>query len=298
MANLVPATLHPGEQFPLVFLIGDHTDTATYFVRAVIRRSSNRETLSTVDLTDRGSRLFDGTWQVADDTSGRGMWINITYTIYENSAYTIRSARYHEDQYDYLVIDRLSSGGVGGGFDFNYKQLRKIVAEEVRKIKTADLADALVLLRKIGSDVSRIPTENVDLQPVISRVGDAIKAVDAIEPPDFAPVLNAIKGIDPERLHGAVTRTLAVLESVDTTLEEIKTRAQEANQTFLPDTAERMERIAKNLEAVKTEFKDFLGAISVKNFRDSLFNDAVLRGKGETENEKADVLSRRAAALL
>ncbi len=50
--------LNPHEQFTIVRQIEDHTDSSTYYVRAVVRNAKPDALLATVNLTDQGSRRF------------------------------------------------------------------------------------------------------------------------------------------------------------------------------------------------------------------------------------------------
>jgi hypothetical protein len=135
--------LNPGEHFVITHQIGDHTDSTTYYVQAVVRNARTDATIATVNLTDRGSQRFSEEWQVPQDPSGQGFYISITTTVYTDSNYSAKSALYSEEQERLLIQTRpnpnLGYGGGGGGHiggdEVNYKKIKKIVKEEIAQIK-------------------------------------------------------------------------------------------------------------------------------------------------------------------
>ena len=78
-------TLQPQASFTLVRQIANHTDSSTYYVRAVIRNAYTDELISTLDLTDRGSQRFSKNWQVPADPSGEGFYLSIVTSVYTDS---------------------------------------------------------------------------------------------------------------------------------------------------------------------------------------------------------------------
>lgn len=128
--------LNPREIFTVVRQIEDHTDNSTYYVRAVIRNAKTDALITTINLTDQGSRRFSGPFKVPADVSGQGFWVSILTSIYTDAGYTTKSPNYGDKMDTYLVQDRLPFNPnypvpVGGGSDIDYKRIRKIVEEVV-----------------------------------------------------------------------------------------------------------------------------------------------------------------------
>lgn len=189
--------LHPQETFTIVRQIEDHTDTNTYYVRAVIRNAKTDAILSTVNLTDRGDRRFAYEYRVPADVSGQGFWIVILTTVYTDAAYTTKSENYGEKMDTYLVQDRYNSnlgGGGGGGPDIDYKKIRKIVHEEVEKVEIPEVIIPpypVIDLRPLERKIDQLPTsfpefpsipvsERVDLSPIMESIAKVKEQIDAL----------------------------------------------------------------------------------------------------------------------
>ncbi len=182
--------LNPSEQFPIVRGLTDHTDSATYYVRAVIRNAKTDAILATVNLADQGDgRRFLYTWQVVADSSGQGLWISITTSVYTDSGYTTKGT-YRDEFETYLVQDRVNPfllGGGGGGADVNYEKIKKIVQEVIKgipvpkevKVPKTDLSAVLEAIGGLREAVSAITIpipSPVDLSVVLSKIDQAIAA--------------------------------------------------------------------------------------------------------------------------
>lgn len=190
--------INPRENFVITHQIGDHTDSTTYYVRAVIRNALTDTVIDTVELIDRGDQRFSQSWQAPEDVSGQGFYISITTTVYTDSGYTAKSALYSEEQERHLVQTRLNpnlgmGGGGGGGVDVDYKKVRKIVNEEVSKIEFPEViipepveypeidldsvrSDISTLNRSMGelvetiTSLPRFEKTNVDFSGVMDKI--------------------------------------------------------------------------------------------------------------------------------
>lgn len=180
--------LSPREYFTVARGLEDHTDGATYYVRATIRNARTDELLDTINLTNQGDgHRFSLPWQVPADPSGQGFYILITTSVYTDSGYTTKSELYG-DKYDtYLVHRRASAsfGAGGGGADVDYKKVRKIVEEvvgqalktipvpEKPEIPAPDLSSILEAVRDVGTSVRAITIpeqKEVKLQPILDAL--------------------------------------------------------------------------------------------------------------------------------
>jgi len=174
--------VRPNELLPIVRLIEDHTDTNTYFVRAVVKNARTLAILDTVDLTDNGSREFSKNWQTPADSVGLGLYIIITTTVYTDSGYTTKSDRYGEKLDTYKIeINQAHFGG--GGDSTDYRRLRKIIQEELGAAKP---------------EFPEIP--KTDLSTVVNGLNSLAKKIDGIvipkpEKTDLSAVLRLLEAI-------------------------------------------------------------------------------------------------------
>lgn len=223
-------TLNPAESFPIVRVLGNHTDTATYFVQAVIRDATTDVILDTVNLTDLGNRRFRKAWKVVyDNTFSAGRYIIITTTVYTDSGYTTKSENYSEEVETYLVQQRwnmATMAGLGGGGSpvIDYKEVRKIIVEELAKIveklakiefsktetsKPVDMSIATKEIIKTTSDkVDKIEItvlekleklEKIDLYPLEKGLEKIIKEISMLprfEKTDLTPIIKASEKIN------------------------------------------------------------------------------------------------------
>lgn len=204
--------LEPREYFTISRQLDDPTDTATYYVRAEIRKAIDDSLIDTVDLEDVGGQRFRKKWQVPADPSGQGFYIVITTKVYTDNGYTNVSPNYGIDEKVYLVQKRYNPVlGAGGGVDVDYKKVRKIIQEEIKKIpkveipkaEKVDLSSVYSELREIKRRVEgiKIPELKVDLSEVIKELRGVKEAVNGIEIPepekiDLSPILDRLDSLE------------------------------------------------------------------------------------------------------
>jgi len=211
--------LQPQANFTVVRQIANHLDSATYYVRAVIRNAYTDEILKTLNLTDKGSQRFKGDWLVPADPSGQGFYISIVTSVYTDNGYTTKSENYGDEENTYLVQNRVLFGGTGGGgAGVDYTRIKDILSKEVSKIPemidVPDYSTYLEALRNkinaVSKDVAKIPTERVDLGEVLGGIAQILVAINdkAVTPPtDIQPIINAIASL--EQTTGVTARELA-----------------------------------------------------------------------------------------
>lgn len=154
--------ISPQEPLPLVYLLSDPTDTATYYVRAVLRDSGTNTVIATINLTNQGNRRFSAVTQAPNDASGLGRYIDITVSVYTNSNYTTKSDNYQEEMTKYLVQTRWSlafGGGGGGGSDIDYKKIREINLDILKS-----------LLEQIPPSTPQPVNVEVKLTPILEKL--------------------------------------------------------------------------------------------------------------------------------
>lgn len=211
--------LNPREYFVIVRQLQDHTDSSTYYVRALVRNSRTDEILQTIDLDDKGNRRFVKQYQVPADVSGLGLFIDITSSVYTDSEYTTKSGNYGDENETYLVSDRMRSGigSGGGGSDVDYKKIKKMLTEAINSIKfpkitipeypefpeipKTDLTGVLDQIDSVKQLIaSRPEPKETNLDTVIEAIEESsdrlIDAMYALPDTDIDPILEAIKGMD------------------------------------------------------------------------------------------------------
>lgn len=205
--------LQPSEYFTIVRQIPNHTDSSTYYVRAVIKNSLTDAIIATLNLTDLGSRRFKKAWQVPADVSGQGFYIDITTSVYTDSGYTTKSENYGDDNNSFLVQTRAKAGlGGGGGVDIDYKKIKKMldtlsesIVSAFPKVKEVEITPILNALKSLESGLATLNDKEDkpdDLSPVVAQIKDlgasVIKEVKAQKPttPDLSPILKKLDEID------------------------------------------------------------------------------------------------------
>lgn len=276
-------TLNPREIFTIVRQLQDHTDSATYYVRAVIRNSRTDAVIKTIDLFDKGSRRFTAPWDVIADVGGLGTFIDITTSVYTDSAYTTQSGSYGDENETYLVYDRSKqgSGGGSGGWspEVDYKKIKTMLDTAIKSIKfpkfpempempeipefpeiEIDLSGISGQLEEIKTMIDAIPeAPKLDLEPVLDAIIESedrlIDAVSALpEPPatDLTPVLEAIRGLDPSDTVEALKTVVSKMETDMPDISEWANKFKDQLKEFMyvtsgekKQTADPMERVSR-----------------------------------------------------
>ena len=150
--------LLPGTSHFITWQKQNLLDTATYYVRAVIRDVSTNSILDTINLTDQGSsQRFSGTWDVVQDPTGLGREISIVKTIYEDSGYTQVSGAYGawEDRYTIYQFKNLNTGGGTATSTLDYslfeKIIRKIIQLELKQLPKPEKIDLSNIQLRTGN---------------------------------------------------------------------------------------------------------------------------------------------------
>lgn len=204
--------LHTAARFTIVRQIANHLDSATYYVRAVIRNAYTDEVIDTLDLEDKGGQRFKKDWKVPADPSGEGFYISIVTSVYSDSGYTTKSENYGDEENTYLVEDRPLGGrgagaGVSGGIDA--RTLRRILEETFEKNKPEEVKppempkmrfdEVLTAIKEMGVELKPEKPEPVDFSGVIEGLRSLARMINEKEvtpPADLAPVITAIEQLD------------------------------------------------------------------------------------------------------
>lgn len=203
--------------FAVVRQIADHTDSTTYYVRAVIRKAYSDEIITTLDLDSKGSQRYSKAWKIPADPSGQGFYISIVTSVYTDSGYTTKSSSYGDEEQTYLVVDREPiSSGRGGGGSLGRRDIRDIITEELAKFAEKNISKEKEIieddkpekeekeekdydkrfdaLEKIISKLPKEKPEKINFKPILNLLTEIKVAVESIEMPqiDFNSVIEAI----------------------------------------------------------------------------------------------------------
>ncbi len=247
--------LSPRTQFAIVRQIEDHTDSTTYYVRAVIRNAQTDVLLDTINLTDRGSQRFSKNWLVPADVSGTGFYVSILTSVYTDSGYTTKSQNYADKMETYLVQERynpnIHMGSVGGGSDINYKTIKKIVEDVIfeSKLSTLENVNLSVIesnINNIGNIISSIRDSilsGVD-QKISSHATSIVSKIDSIKIPppekvEYSFILEPIKKIN----DSLVKITEDIITATKTDKDEMKSTVMDAVTKTLNNNTNKLNKL-------------------------------------------------------
>lgn len=229
-------SIQPKEKFPIVRVLGDHTDATTYYVRATIRDPITDTTLAVLALADLGSRRFYYEWEAPSDVSGLGRYVDITTEVFTDSGYSSKASTYADENNSYLVWDRISGiKGGGSSADIDYKKITKIVKDATPKppkeVDFYPLQESLKSLEGLIRAIKVPEAEKINLSPLMAEIENLsqqlkrsevaiIDEVQAKEIPeqekiDFAPLLEAFQNSPSVQV---VEAAIKLIENFDDTL--------------------------------------------------------------------------------
>lgn len=245
--------LRPQTTFTIVRQIEDHTDPATYYVRAVIRNAYSDTIIATVNLNDKGSQRFTYNWTVPNDP-GNGLWVSIITSVYTDSGYTTKSPSYGDHANTYLVERLRISGGGGTGWaptkayykeiadalrgalaeiperepvQFDTSRLEKAIQSVASMIlpmtKRDDVAQLKVAIANLERALTK-PSKDVDMSPVF-------RAIDQMN--ERMATLEEKVGEDTAKIYEKIDE----LSKVDARFEPIKEQIGQILETVTPKPA-------------------------------------------------------------
>ncbi len=201
--------LIPQRVFTVVRQITNHTDTATYYVRAVIRNAYTDAIIDTLNLTDKGGQRFKYDWQVPADPSGQGFYVSIVTSVYTDSGYTTKSENYGDEESTYLVSRNSTQGRLGGaGSGVDSFTVRSIIQEELDKRKPEPVTfptiptpkeyemrwdEVFGAIAEVRDAIDRIqPTNLSTVYAQLDTLKRAIEEKEVTPPTDLTPVLDKL----------------------------------------------------------------------------------------------------------
>jgi len=207
--------LNPQKSFSVVRQIANHIDTTEYYVRAVIRYAYTDALITNLDLDLKGDQRYSKNWQVVADPSGQGTYISIVTSVYTDAGHTTKSENYGDEENTYRVFDDMSPAMKGGG-GLDTRTTRRIVEESLEKIKFPEQEKISIPKQKEYDDkfneltrglsdiktlVASIPTENVNLSPLMTRLNELsqeLKTKPVTKETDLKPMSEIISKIRKE----------------------------------------------------------------------------------------------------
>jgi len=258
--------LEPSETFIITRQITDPADTNTYYLRAYIRNAESDTLLDTVNLTDKGDQRFRGNWHVPVDGSGLGFYVTITVLVFTDSGYTTESKRYARTEQVYLIQQRFNPMlGGGGGADVNYKKVRRIIQEELKRLPQP------------------IEPEDINWTPILEKIRDNYEKISSIKFPhqkevDLGPILKTIKEVE---------RAIQLIRIPEPEKIDLSPAMKELSKVLgkVEDLFNKMDELFTMMESgSKKEFEEIRKSL-IEETRKSLKRDIVLK-IGETPEEK------------
>ncbi len=183
--------LNPQNYFTVVRQINNHTDTATYYVKAVIRNAYTDTIIDTLQLTDKGGQRFKKDWLVPADPSGQGFYISIVTSVYTDSGYTTKSENYGDDENTYLIQDRVINRGGGGDNSLDMVSIRQAIREEIANIPKVTEKWEEILLAIANLDIPKDNTKQIIDE--IKKISKQIKDKEVTPKTDLTPILDYLK---------------------------------------------------------------------------------------------------------
>lgn len=249
--------LEPREFFTIARQIADHTDSTTYFVRAVVRNARTDALLETVDLTDQGSQRFSKEYQVPADTSGLGFYISITSSVYTDSGFTTKSENYGDEANIYLVQQRNQNLGGGHSVFTDFGKMKEIldvgIADTIDKIPKEEKQDVHSIIHSIvGAGIAELKEEFRSINIPEQKETDLSSLEDKISASGRG-ILAAIANIhipEPEKLD--LTEALTAIKEIKTSLE---------NSNFGEPAMQLIENLEKILTKRIPEMEELLDSL-------------------------------------
>ena len=249
-------TLTPNEQFLIARQLEDSADTATYYLRAIIK-DIDGTTIDTVNLTDGGNQYFYKKWLVVSSNTINGKYIAINIFVYTDASYTTLSTLYGVRSDTYLIFQRLNANqSFGGGGVIDYREVGKMVAEEIKKIefpkqpkqelpKVTDFTPIIKEITKTINDrIDKIPIpeklEKIDLSPLdsgIKRVITEITSRPKFEKTNLEPFIPEMKKLHESMARETHQEYIKMMAEHSKKLEDVLKKAEEIMDSISDDNA-------------------------------------------------------------
>ncbi len=241
--------LRPQRNFTVVRQLANHTDSSTYYVRAVIRDAYTDAILDTLDLTDRGEQRFSKNWQVVADPSGLGREISIVTSVYTDSGYTIKSENYGDEENSHLIEEN-NPIGRGGGSGVDARTVRRILKEELEALEEVKASAKKKQDEELGAvePEKKEPMRFDEVLEALTSLQKAVVALSEKEPEkfDYKPFNEGVKSILSAVNEKEVT-PVTDLEPVTKAIEETQQLSEAAKQEIMEVLEKHSEILSQTL---------------------------------------------------
>lgn len=173
-------TQAPNTVSRLYYQLPQPWDTATYYVRAVVKDLLTNESLGTYDLDSLGSQAFSKEWTTPADNNGQGRTLVVTFTVYEDSGYTQPSPNYGTQAEYFNIYQPWTQvlGNIGGG-SVDYKEIRQIVDAAIEKHEKNRKPDPKIVqdLQSLKDQIKVLKDQIVDLKKSDTEVHSLLDSI-------------------------------------------------------------------------------------------------------------------------
>lgn len=241
--------LSPKSPIPTAWTASIPTDTTLYYVRAVLRDTASSATLQSLNLTRESStpNRYVGTFNPVSDPSGLGRPVDITVSVYEDSAYTTLSVNYQILQTSYVVLQPFIAnlGNGGGGSNISYEKIAAVVVEKLKGENTTgmdEMSPEEIDYGRIESGFDGIARSNAERFPALAEEIKAhmTKTSEASRGPIMEELRRAIDGVHaritslengaltPQHIEGVKKEVRAAIEGIPASVDAAHKKSESA----------------------------------------------------------------------
>ncbi len=239
----------------LYYQIPQLQDTATYYVKAVVKDLISGTVLGTYELDALGNQAFAKDWMTpVDNTGGNGRTLVVTFTVYDDAGYTTPSMNYGAKAEYFRVIqpwNPMISGG-GSGFVSGFREEDK---EYLTKQKDESRKELLDDNKKHRESISKeISDLREELHEFIEQITGVSMDMDKKSSEKFTSISEQTK--KSEELHGHALSTLH--EMVMRGQDERREQAKEFDGKMMEHSTKLEEKFMQRFSEMNQEMrKDF-----------------------------------------
>ena len=296
--------LIPGKSFSIIRQLDNVNDTNVYYVQAVVRNAATDAVLATVNLTSKGNQRFSSPYQVPADTSGTGMYISITSSVYTDSGYTQLSQTYATEDAEYLILQpAISTYGNGGTTIVDYDKIRKFISDikfpgipnydkeftEMRKYHVQNVQNLDGMRNHIEERINDIPKyDDKDIRKELSSVRKDMQLMAS----NHERRISELTDLHKRHISELKDHFNSVIKSSNSSVEKALKQNTESGDNFTGTHAKKMDEFtgthAKKMDEINENYK------KLYNLFDTFVGSAPL----EKPKEEKNTMDMRVRKLL
>lgn len=270
--------LNPREIFTIARGLPDHTDSTTYYVRAVVRNAKTDAVIETINLTDSGDHhRYTYNWQVPPDVSGLGTYITIAISVYSDSGYTTKTEAYGDQLDTYLIQERPNATTLNAilpgdaGPDINYKKIQQLLAAELKKGVRSETTEALLVglkeevvranershkLMVTACEKIDAMCGSVDGMPTMAAalrsIANGVEQLTGRQETDISPIAGKLVEIA-----NAIDALSPVRQELTDAMSDLRQSVDNFDEKVEAGCGENMRQAAEKIEEMTTKVKEF-----------------------------------------